>query len=128
MNSKVIIICSVVIIVLCAGFITVNNSSYNTSSVHLKINYGDENISKSFKKGEKFECTLLGKNFEITIANISDEKVELKSNSYGLFPQREDGSISLIDSIDTFELYKNKKLILQRQVMDASSRIEIVWK
>ena len=108
---------------------SVNNTNMNNdiSSVYLKINCNGTDISNSFKKGENFEFDLLGKKYKITINNITENKIELKSNSYGLFPKREDGTISLIDNVDTFELYKNKKLVLSFQATDVSSNVEIIW-
>ena len=39
----------------------------------------------------------------------------------------EDGSISLIEKIKKFELYKGKPLVLQFQATDISENITIIW-
>lgn len=62
------------------------------------------------------------------IDNIGENKINLSSSTYGLFPSREDGSISLIDDVKQFEFYKGKPLVLGLQVTDASYDITIVWK
>ena len=62
----------------------------------------------SFKEGDTFECELLGNNFTIKIEDISDKKIKLSSSKYGLFPIRENGSISLIDKVKNFELSKGE--------------------
>ena len=103
------------------------DSINNASSVYLKINCAGNDISDTFEKGSKFECILLGKKFEITIDDITSDNVILKSNAYGLFPKRKDGTISLIQKVNTFKLQKNKKLYLQLQVTDMSWGIEIIW-
>ena len=132
--KKVLIIigCIIITAVLCLGvYMYLKNPTsvtLNIKSVTLNIKYDTTEYSKTFSKGESFEFDLLGEDYKITIVNISSNKVILKANSYGLYPNREDGSISLVDNVDTFELHKDKPLVLSLQATDVSSNIEITWK
>lgn len=102
-------------------------NSKNDSSAYLKIICDEETISKTYKEGDTFECELLGNNFTIKIEDISDKKIKLSSSKYGLFPIRENGSISLIDKVKNFELSKGEKLVLALQATDISADITIIW-
>ncbi|MBO5478950.1 MAG: hypothetical protein J6A04_04505 [Clostridia bacterium] len=127
MNKKYIvyIVIALIFVIGIASYIFFNNKKQ--SSVYLKIICGEETISSTYKENDKFECNILGNNFEIKIEDISNKKIELSSSTYGLFPRREDGSISLVDKVKNFELYKGEKLILALQATDVSADIVIVW-
>lgn len=135
-NKKIIyvVITIVVIIGLILGWkllkpsITSESVYIKPESVYLKIDCDGKDISDTYKIGDTFKCELLGKEFTIKIKNISDKKIVLKSTSYDLYPKRSNGTISLIDEVNTFNLEKNKKLILVLQATDVSSDISIIWK
>lgn len=127
MNKKYVIyivIASILIIGL-ACYIFMNNPQ--KASAYLKITCDEETISSTYKEGDTFKCTLLGDNYEIKINNISDKKINLSSSNYGLFPIREDGSISLVDKVKKFVLYKGEILVLGLQAVDTSAKITILW-
>lgn len=127
MNKKYIIY--IVIILICfigiVSYIFLNNQK--KYSVYLKVICGEEIISNTYKKDNTFECNILGNNFQIKIEDISDKKIKLSSSTYGLFPRREDGSISLVDKVKNFELYKGEQLTLALQATDISADIVIIW-
>ena len=127
MKKKYIVYIIVVLLFLIgiATYIFLNNQK--KSSVYLKIVCDDKTISETYKKGSKFECNLLGNNFEIKIEDINNKKIKITSSTYGLFPRREDGSISLIDKINEFELHKGEKLTLALQATDVYKDIVIIW-
>lgn len=113
-----------IIVIGTISYIFINNGS---KSIYLKINCGEKNLSNKYKEGDVFECNLSSSNFKIKIEDIKNNKIKLSSSNYGLYPEREDGTISLIDKIKDFELYKGKKLILKLQVTDYSNTITIDW-
>lgn len=126
MNKKNIIIIIVSFIILgitCCLFL----KNQNNSSVYLKITCDGKDVSAMYKKGDVFNCSLLGSDYKIKIDNISDKKIFLSSSDYGLFPIREDGTISLIEKVKKFELNKGKKLILGMQTTDITKDITIIW-
>lgn len=127
MNKKYItyIVIALILVIGIIGYIFYNKQ--NKYSVDLKIICGEKTISSTYEVGDIFECNLLNDNFEIKIENISNEKVDLSSSDYGLFPVRENGTISLVDKVKTFELYKGKELNLALQATDVSERITIIW-
>lgn len=89
---------------------------------------GDVYMANNYKVGDTFECDLLGDNYKIKIVNISKNKIKLESSKYGLYPKRENDTISLTDKVKKFELYKDKELVLSTQTTDYSSNITINWK
>lgn len=99
-----------------------------SESVYLKIDCMGKDLSKEYKKGDSFKCTLLGEEFKITIKDIENDKILLKSSSYGLYPKREDGSISLRDKVNLFELPRCTRLDLVFQATDTNSKINIEFK
>ncbi len=100
----------------------------NNGKVTLKIDCDGKDISNKFVEGDKINCELLGDEYEITIQKVEKEKMILKANKYGLFPKREDGTYSLIDKVDEFEVEKGKPTILALQVTDVSATMTIDWK
>lgn len=105
------------------------NSSNNKEGINLEIDCnGDVAASTSYKVGDTFTCKLLGEDFKIKIKSVSEDKIVLKANNYGLYPRRENGSISLMDKVDEFELTKGKELVLGLQATDVSSNLKINWK
>ena len=102
-------------------------STETPDSVYLKIDCAGEDISNTYKIDDTFSCELLGKEYTIKLKNIEKNKIILQSSSYGLYPKRENGSISLLDKIDEFKLQKNKELVLALQVTDLSYDISIIW-
>lgn len=125
MKKKYIVYIIVALLFLIATYIFFYNQK--KSYVHLKIVCGDKTISGTYKKDSKLECNLLGNDFEIKIEDINNKKIKLTSSTYGLFPRREDGSISLIDKINEFELHKGEKLTLALQTTDVYKDIVIIW-
>ena len=127
MNNKYIvyIVLTLILVIGIVSYIFLNNQ--NDSSVYLKIISDEETISRMYKEGDTFECNLLGNKFKIKIEDISDKKIKLSSSEYGLFPRREDASISLIDKVKNFELNKGKQLVLALQATDVSEEITIIW-
>ena len=81
-------------------------STETPDSVYLKIDCAGEDISNTYKIDDTFSCELLGKEYTIKLKNIEKNKIILQSSSYGLYPKRENGSISLLDKIDEFKLQK----------------------
>lgn len=100
----------------------------NSGKVYLKIDCDGKDISNKFVEGDKFNCELFGDEFEITIKKVEKEKITLKADRYGLFQERDDGTYSLIDDVDEFEVVKGKTTALALQVTDASATIKIDWK
>ena len=113
-------------LVVSAQFI-IKNYTKNPEIAYLKINCDGNDISNIYKEGDSFNCALLNLEFKLTIKSIKNNKVKIQADKYGLYPKQEDGTISLIDNEDKFELYKNKKTILELQATDVSSTIEITY-
>lgn len=110
------------------GIIDNNPPTVDTTpvdSAYLKIDCDGTDISNTYKMGDSFSCSLLNKEFKITIKSMTKGKIELEADQYGLFPQRDDGTYSLIDNVKDFDLYKDKELTLSFQATDVSSNIKI---
>ena len=127
MNKRNIIVVIAIVAVILIGIICCFIFKNSSKEVVLEIHCGDINTSNTYKEKDSFKCKLPGEEFEITIKKINKDSVELSSSKYGLYPQREDGTISLIDKVDSFKLEKNNELILAYQATDTSENISITW-
>lgn len=99
----------------------------NQNGYNLGIDCEGADLSKTYEIGGTITCQPSTREYSIVLQEEKDGKLTLKASSYGLFPEREDHSISLSDKVDTFVLEKNKKLVLREQVTDASFEIVINW-
>ena len=95
--------------------------------MYLKIDCNGTDLSGMYKKGDYFTCGLSETDYEITINDIEISKIKFKSSSYGLFPVREDGTISLLDKVDEFVLNRCSELDLALQATDSNENIIIKW-
>lgn len=127
MKEKIICIIIIVCVLTISFFALRYVYSGSDKSIFLKINCGGDTITGTYKVDDQIECNLVGKEFVITIDKINEDKVKLSANNYGLFPRREDGSISLKKKIKKFELEKGKDIELVYQGTDTNKAIVIVW-
>ena len=93
---------------------------------YLNISCNGKDISNTFKKGDTFSCDLLNSQFEITIKKINDDKIKLQADKYGLAVEK-NKKIDLNEKVKSFEVYKDRKIILKLQATDISSTIEITY-
>ena len=128
MNKKYVmyIIVALIFVIGMVSFFFLNVK--DDSSVYLDINCNGDILSDEYKEKDVFECKLGGDTFRIKVEDISNKKIKLSSSDYGLFPMREDGTISLIDKVKKFELNIGEELVLVLQATDTSDNITIVWK
>ena len=126
MKKKLIIglLCLLIIIgVLCFIFLKKDNKE-----VSLNIDCDGIDLSKTYKEGDTFECTLISEKFTLEIKTINKNEIKLHSNRTGLFPRREDNSISLIDKVEDFTLEKGEELDLALQATDVTADLKISYK
>ena len=129
MKLKIGIIMGIVLLIVLLFVVVLRpNKSDDLSNVDLKITCDGNDLSGKYKEGDSFECNIVGETYVITVKSISNDIVKLKCDKDGLYPERDEGTISLLDKIRDFELTKGKKLVLRPQVTDVSSSIEIYWK
>ena len=126
-KTKYIICISVVIVIIIGVVFALFFMNDNSEPVKLKIDCDGKDLSNTYKKGDKIECSLLGSNFQLTIRSVSDDRVVIDANSYGLCPRSDNGAIGLTSKVKRFNLYKGEQLVLALQATDVSSDIEIDW-
>lgn len=127
MNKGLIILIVILLIVIAAIVFIVINKGNKNETAYIEINCDGKDLSKEYKKGDAIDCTLLGSEFKLTIEDIKKDEIEIHADKYGLFPERDNGTISLIDKVDDFTLEKDKDLILALQATDVSSSIKLKW-
>lgn len=129
MNKKSIIIMIIAGVVLITSIVLlfVLKPSVGKGEANLKIDCDGKNLSKVYKAGDSFECSLAGDKFTITIKDVSDNKINLEADKYGLYPRREDGTISLVDKVKEFTLEKGDELNLELQATDSLGSLKINW-
>ena len=131
MNKKVLSCLIVLVVIIFLGvffLVFADKGNGSNKKINLSIDCDGIDVSGEYKKGDSFKCELLGDEFIITIKKVSGDSALLKANQYGLFPKRKDGTISLIDNVDEFELKKDKELVLAYQATDTNNEIVINWK
>lgn len=111
------------IIVLC---IFVTGCTKNNGELVINCN-GVESTTK-ITKGNLITCELLKDNYIFEIKKIKKDKVIIKTNKSGLFKQRKDGTISLVDDQKEFIIEKNKKNVIMTQSTDYQESMIVEWK
>ena len=126
-NSKIIYIVAGIILVILIVVMFLKPKS-NNDSVDLIVLCTSETRSGVYKTGDSFKCKVAGSDYTITITEITNDTVKLQSDKYGLFPRRDDGTISLTERVKDFTLEKNKTLDLALQATDLIFSIKIKMK
>ena len=127
MDKKIII--GIVLLILAIGVIIfLQPKKGNNMTTNLEIKCDSKDLSGEYKEGDKINCELLGEEFTITVKNITNDSIKLTADKYGLFPERDNGTISLTDKVNEFTLTKDKPLVLSLQATDVNSHITITWK
>ena len=132
MNNKKVVIIVGAIVVLFLGvsvFVTLKNKLNVGASAKVDIKCGGSDTLGELKEQDTFQCNVLNKNYTFTVNSIKDNKIVIKASDTGLTEKKSDGTISLLDKKDTFEIEKGTSLTLCAQVTDARDcSLTIEWK
>ena len=130
MKKTFLIILVIIIVIALIGLSVVllnKKGETEEKAAYLNISINGADLSGKYRERDIFVCTFDDCKIEITVSKISDDKIQLTADSYGLYPLREDGTISLTEQINTFELVKNKPLVLCQQITDVTSQVVVSW-
>ena len=104
-------IISIIVIILC--IIGVTGCKKEKRKANIKMNCDDTITTFEIKEGNKISCKLLGDNYEFTVNKITDDKIELEVDKYGL----NDGA-GIIKKIKSFTIDGNDELKIHTNTTD----------
>lgn len=122
---------SILLITIFIFFVTgcINDTTTNKKDlIKLNVNCNDKEIFVvPVKKNTKFKCELIGEEYEFTVKEINKKEIKIKSNSYGLTTEKDNGTISLISKDDEFTIIKDKNLKVFTQTTDYNQTMTLNW-
>jgi len=131
MNDKRVVFIVGVIVIILLGvsvFFTFKKRIFTGDKAKVEIKCNGSDTTGELKVNDSFSCSFYGTNYTFTVTSIKDNKMVIKSSSEGLTEVKSDGTISLLDKKDTFEITKGETLKLAPQVTDGHGNLVIEWK
>lgn len=114
MHKKVFLLLISVLIIIGITWLVYNGSK--SSVIKVTINGDTSNIE--VKKGKVLTYSVGGDEYQFKIINITNKKIDIKVNKYGLT-----NTNSLLSKDDRFTVFKGEKLLLHTQTTDYQASI-----
>ena len=131
MNDKRVVLIAGELVVLLLGvsmFFLLKNKLGRGKEVQVTIRCSASETTGGLRVNDTFNCNITNKNYTFTVTSVDNDKIVFKSSDYGLTYTKEDGTINLVDKVDTFELAKGKTLKICPQATDSTCPLTIEWK
>ena len=94
----------------------------NKIEEQIEMNCNDTVTKITIKENDKLSCKLLGEEYIFTIDKISDDKIVVSTDNYGL-----DSKSSLINKEKEWTVKKGELLTLHTQSTDYQEKVTFNW-
>lgn len=120
---KKIFLCLLLIILLMTGC----KKTRVIEKTEMSIDCNGEKSKIEVKSGARFNCTLMGNNYNFEIRKAGPNRIMIRSNKSGLSKQT-NKTINLLRKENRWYLEKNNELKLVTQSMDYNEELTLTWR